>query len=392
MKIVTVIGARPQFIKCAPVSKAIRDLAGADPSGQKGMKEIVIHTGQHYDYMMSKVFFDELGIPSPDYNLGVGSGSHGRQTGEMLIKIEEVLLKEKPDVMMIYGDTNSTLAGALAASKLHIPVVHIEAGLRSYNMRMPEEINRVMSDHVSSLLLCPTLTAVRNLEKEGFSNIANGGGTLVKPILKDEYDTSLPLVINIGDVMYDAMLMGLDIAQSRLGAGGLTAERGISRYCLATVHRAENTDVPARLDKIISSFVGISEEMPVVWPAHPRTRKLLDANYPMLAEHKGLVITEPVGYYDMLMLEKNASVILTDSGGVQKEAYWLKVPCVTLRDETEWVETVESGCNMLARPGQDDIGEVFHRRLSTAGDFKGRLYGDGSAGRTLASLLMEIYG
>jgi len=305
----------------------------------------------------------------------------------MLGKIEEVLLKERPDMMMIYGDTNSTLAGALAAGKLHVPVAHVEAGLRSFNKKMPEELNRILADHVSALLFCPTETAVANLQKEGFANVVNAGRLIEDASSVDLGATSAPLVLNIGDVMYDAMLMSLSIAQQKSNIGELTTGRGITRYCLATVHRAENTDAPARLDNIVRSFIAINKEMPVLWPVHPRTRKLLDANYPLLSKEKGLIVMEPVGYFDMLMLEKNASIILTDSGGIQKEAYWMKVPCVTLRDETEWVETVESGCNVLAPPDRTDIPGMFHSRLEGTGDYSGRLYGDGEASGKLVSLI-----
>ena len=317
MKIISVVGARPQFIKAAPVSRELR----------KEHKEILVHTGQHYDYFMSAVFFDELGIPKPDYNLGVGSASHGRQTGEMLIRIEEVLLKERPDWVLVYGDTNSTLAGALAAAKpsfgklrTSIPVAHVEAGLRSFNREMPEEINRVLTDHVSDLLFCPTETAVRNLAREGITE----------------------RVHNVGDVMYDAVLHNIGIAEQR---SHILERLGIEpkAYLLATVHRPQNTDRAENLRSILSAFNALDEV--IVLPAHPRTSEAIGRlGYPLRSHVK---LIKPVSYLDMLVLEKHARLILTDSGGVQKEAYFFGVPCVTLRPETEWVETVEAGWNVV---------------------------------------------
>ena len=310
MKIVTVVGARPQFIKAAVLSREIR----------KDHTEVLVHTGQHYDQNMSDIFFEELGIPAPDYNLGIGSGPHGKQTGEMLAAIEEVLLNEKPDWVLVYGDTNSTLAGALAAVKLHISVAHVEAGLRSFNRRMPEETNRVLTDHASDLLLCPTQTAVDNLEKEGIT-------------------TGVHLV---GDVMYNALMWAAAQQKEPSILDTLDLEPG--KYLLATVHRAENTDDPERLGGILSAFDQVQETL--VWPVHPRTRQKLQEMGWKPAAHVKLI--EPLGYLDMAQLQKNARMILTDSGGVQKEASWLGVPCITLREETEWVETVQSGWNRLA--------------------------------------------
>lgn len=350
---------------------------------------MLVHTGQHYDYMMSKVFFDELGIPEPDYNLGVGSGTHGHQTAEMMKRIEEVLLKERPDLVMVYGDTNSTLAGSLATSKLRIPLAHVEAGLRSYNRKMPEEINRIVSDHVSSILICPTETAVANLRREGFTNIANEGH-LINDLSSFEgrsYDAAF--VVNTGDVMYDAFLMGVGIAEKKTNIAPLTSGRGITRYCLATVHRAENTDDPVRLDMILKAFIAISTEIAVIWPVHPRTRKILNTNYPTLSRENRLIVTDPVGYFDMLGLEKKAAAILTDSGGVQKEAYWLKVPCVTLRHETEWIETVQSGCNTITPVENSDIPSILFQSLRKPGDFNGLAYGDGNASSKLAELIKK---
>jgi len=311
MKIVSVIGTRPNFIKCTPVSREIR----------KEHKEILVHTGQHYDYEMNKVFFDELGIPEPDFHLGVGSGYQGRQTGKMLGKIEEVLLQVKPDLVLVYGDCNTTIAGALAAAKLHIPVGHIEAGLRSFDKSMPEEINRALADHCSDLLFCPTETAVNNLRDEG---ICSG-------------------VHLTGDVMVDALLYNREIAKETdiLERLGLESKK----YLVATIHRASNTDDERNLKNIADAFCEI--EGTIVFPVHPRTEKFLKEYglYDQLARY--VKVIKPIGYLDFLKLTNNAEMILTDSGGVQKEAYILSVPCVTLRENTEWVETVDDGWNVL---------------------------------------------
>ncbi len=325
IKVVTVVGARPQFIKAAAVSRVIRDTY-ADQ-----VQEILVHTGQHFDENMSKVFFDELDIPKPNYNLEISGGSHGLMTGRMLEAIEQVLLKEKPDWVLVYGDTNSTLAGALAAVKLHIRVAHVEAGLRSFNMRMPEEVNRVMADRISTLLFCPTEAAVKNLQLEG---VKSG-------------------VINSGDVMYDVALTFRDQARQRstvLQRLGLTEKA----FTLATCHRAENTDDPTRLKQIMSALGSIANDLPVVLPLHPRTRKLIYEQdlQPLLDR---VTVLEPVAFLDMVALEQAAKLILTDSGGVQKEAFFYRVPCVTMREETEWVETVHAGMNMLVGADTDKI-------------------------------------
>ncbi|MGB9889820.1 MAG: non-hydrolyzing UDP-N-acetylglucosamine 2-epimerase [Anaerolineae bacterium] len=351
MRIASVVGARPQFIKAAPVSRALQ---------AAGYGEILVHTGQHYNYEMSQVFFDELGLKAPDYHLGVGSGTHGYQTGEMLKRVEEVLLKEKPDLVMVYGDTNTTLAGALAAAKLHIPVAHVEAGLRSFNRRMPEEINRVLTDHVSDLLFCPTQTAVENLRREG---ITEG-------------------VHRVGDVMYDAALLYLDLAErkSRILERLDLAPRS---YALATVHRAENTDDLERLRAIFEGLGRIGREgLPVILPLHPRTRKQVEA---MGFHSDSVQLMEPVSYLDMLVLEKNARVILTDSGGVQKEAFFFRVPCVTLREETEWVETVEAGWNVLV--GCDPERIVRAALEARPGVESVWPYGDGRAAERIVNLV-----
>jgi len=350
MKIVTVVGARPQFIKAMPVSRALR-AAGHD--------EYLIHTGQHYDYGMSQVFFDELGIPAPNINLAIGSGHHGAQTGAMLSGIEQILIERRPDILLIYGDTNSTLAGALAAAKLGVPVAHVEAGLRSFNRAMPEEINRVVADQLSTWLLCPSQTALDNLVREG---VRSG-------------------VHLVGDVMADSLTLAVDRARERsvvLDRLGL-ATKG---YLLATVHRAENTDDLARLRAILAAFDALDE--PLVFPVHPRTRKLL--NEIGYAPPTHVCLIEPVGYLDMVMLEQGARMILTDSGGIQKEAYWLGVPCVTLRDETEWVETVTAGWNTLAGANTEKI--VSTVRAFTPPAARPPLYGgDGlAAGRCVAAI------
>ncbi len=324
MKLLTVVGARPQFIKLAPLCRYLKE---HHPS----VEHTIIHTGQHYDNNMSEVFFDELDIPHPNFNLGVGSGSHGKQTGEMLIQIEDVLLQKKPDFLIVYGDTNSTAAGAFAASKLHIPVVHIEAGLRSFNMMMPEEQNRIITDHLASYLFCPTDTAVANLKNEG---LYNG-----KPSKLTGYGL---VVDNVGDVMYDAVLTSAGLAEKKSMILN-KLDLGVKSYTLATIHRAENTDQPARLKVIFDAFGKL--DMPVVLPLHPRTKRYLEQY--SIHPSGNIRIIEPVGYLDMILLEKHAQVIMTDSGGVQKEAYFMRTPCITLRDETEWVETVDSGWNIL---------------------------------------------
>jgi UDP-N-acetylglucosamine 2-epimerase (non-hydrolysing) len=358
LKIVDVVGARPQFIKLAPILQAIVKHNQKRP--ECPIQEVLVHTGQHYDYEISQVFFDELGLKSPDYHLGVGSGTHGYQTGEMLKRIEEVLIKEKPDMVMVYGDTNTTLAGALAAAKLHIPVAHVEAGLRSFNREMPEEINRVLTDHISDFLFCPTQTAVENLRREG--------------IEKGMY--------LVGDVMYDAVLLYLDLAEKKLE---IMERLGLKpkSYALATVHRAENTDQPERLRAIFEGLERVAKEgLPVILPLHPRTRKQLNA----LGIHpKEVQVLDPVSYLDMLVLEKNARVILTDSGGVQKEAFFFRVPCVTLREETEWVETVETGWNTLV--GCDPERMVQAALEAHPGIESVWPYGDGQAAGRIMDLL-----
>lgn len=364
IKLVTVVGARPQFIKAAAISRAIA--RNNKKSSACLIVEKIIHTGQHYDENMSKVFFDELQIQPPDYNLGVGSRSHGEQTGRMLEKIEHVLLKQKPGCVMVYGDTNSTLAGALAAAKLHIPVAHVEAGLRSFNRKMPEEINRVMSDHISDLLFCPTKTAVKNLANEG---ISEG-------------------VYQVGDVMYDSMLF---LARKAKIIERKTLERlGIKpkSYYLTTVHRAENTDDTARLAQIVEALNEIATtDCPVILPLHPRTAICVDKYGLKFANNVNVI--QPISYLEMIVLENNSRTILTDSGGVQKEAYFLGVSCVTLRDETEWIETVESGWNALAGANKDRIVDAVEHidRLRAASPKS--IYGNGDAAYQICKTLQS---
>lgn len=377
MKICTIIGARPQFIKAAAVSRAIaahnRDVSRLTPNPSL-LTEIIIHTGQHYDDDMSAVFFRELEIPNPAYNLGIGSGRHGTQTGQMLAGIEDILLKEKPDWVLIYGDTNSTLAGALAASKLHIPIAHVEAGLRSFNRRMPEEINRVIVDHLSTLLFCPSQTAVDNLRAEGIPP----DGLCLAPYSS----RATPHVLIVGDVMADAFRFAADKVSQKLDVlQRLKIEE--KRYYLATIHRAENTDDEHRLYNIMNAFSKIAEKEIVILPLHPRTKKILSDKISTF--NPALRIIDPVGYFDIVALQKSALMILTDSGGMQKEAYWSKVPCITLRDETEWVETLETGWNVLAGADYDRIIQAVDTMKPHMEQLP--LYGDGHAAEKIIEAL-----
>lgn len=350
MKIITIVGARPQFIKAAPVSKTLRT----------EHEEIIIHTGQHYDANMSDIFFNELKIPRPDYNLEIGSGSHGMMTGRMLEKLEEIYLKEKPDFVLVYGDTNSTLAGALAASKLLIPVIHIEAGLRSFNKAMPEEQNRILTDHISDLLLVPTEDAIKNLTNEG---IKKG-------------------IHNVGDVMYDAVLMFKEIAKSK---SGLLKELDVNsgEYILTTIHRAENTNDINRLRNMIEALNESGEK--IILPLHPRTKKFIEGYG--LNFNENIKVIDPIGYLEMLMLEENSKMIVTDSGGVQKEAYFMGKPCITMRDETEWVETVECGWNVVVGTDKskilDNIRNFKPTRIQQA------IFGDGNAAQKILNIINE---
>ncbi len=377
MKIVTIVGARPQFIKAGAVSRAIQDW---NKRGKR-IQEILVHTGQHYDYLMDQVFFEELNLPKPDYHLGVGSGSHAKQTGWMLQHIERVLVKQKPEAVIVYGDTNSTLAGALAAAKLNIPIGHVEAGLRSYVRSMPEEINRVVTDHLSTFLFCPTGQAVKNLKDEG---INSGRGRVVR---------------KVGDVMYDSILYYSKLAERKssilkdlgLSLSTPNSELRTQNYYLATLHRAENTDDPKRLNSILSALNEIGRNTPTVMPLHPRTRKMMKA-YRLFRGFKNIKFIQPISYFDMLKLEKNAKSILTDSGGIQKEAYWLRVPCFTLRDETEWTETIKSGWNVLTGTGvRRIVNEVRHmerRRRYLKGD---GIFGDGKASEKIVQVLVREF-
>ena len=349
MKIVSIVGARPQFIKAAAVSRKLRE----------SHREILLHTGQHYDYEMSGVFFDGLELPRPDVSLEVGSGTHGAQTGAMLKAIEEVLLAERPDCVLVYGDTNSTLAGALAASKLSIRLAHVEAGLRSYNRKMPEEINRVVTDHLSSLLLCPSDTAVGNLAAEGITKNVH----------------------QVGDVMLDVLNWAKEKANAR---GSKVLEQfGVKKqgYLLATIHRSENTDNVERLSEILKAFDTVDE--PIIFPVHPRSRKMM--NEIGFRPGRNLKLTEPVGYVDMVALTGSARCVMTDSGGLQKETFWLGVPCLTIRNETEWVETVTSGWNVLVGKKLDSLADMV-KDITPPTD-RPSLYGDGAAATKCVELL-----
>lgn len=356
MKILTVIGARPQFIKASVVSAAIKN--------SPNLEEQIIHTGQHFDANMSNIFFDELNIPKPHYQLDIHSGSHGSMTGRMLEEIEKICLAEKPDRMMVYGDTNSTLAGALAAAKLHIPVAHIEAGLRSFNMRMPEEINRILTDQVSDILFCPTETAVKNLKNEGFE---------AKPVQ----------VLNVGDVMQDSSMF---FAERAVKGEALKAVPE-SNFIVATLHRAENTDDPVRLKAIVDALNYIHKNiLPVVLPLHPRTQKVVKS----LGLQLDMLVLEPVGYLEMIWLLKHCNAVVSDSGGVQKEAFFFKKPCITMRDQTEWVELIEHGVNILAGADTQKIINATQAMLNKTIEDPLNLYGGGKASQNIANVLASI--
>lgn len=353
MKVLTVVGARPQFIKAAPVSRAL---------GEAGHTEFLVHTGQHYDYKLSRVFFEEMQLPEPAVNLEVGSGSHGWQTGQMLMGLEMTMQQQRPHYVLVYGDTNSTIAAALAACKLELPVAHVEAGLRSFNRTMPEEHNRVLTDHCSAQLFCPTETAVENLAREG---ITDG-------------------VHLVGDTMFDAVLQFAEVARQRsmildqLGVGP-------QNYLLATLHRPYNTDVPENLRNILEAFADTGEA--IVFPVHPRTRRKISEMDAALSINPRVKMIEPVGYLDMLMLEQNARLILTDSGGMQKEAYFFGVPCITLRPETEWVETVEAGWNLIAGASRERILRAVKEHVWPTTQ-PPQVFGDGQAARKIVGHLM----
>lgn len=354
MKILTIIGARPQFIKAATLSRVVASL--------DDVEEVIVHTGQHFDVNMSAIFFAEMNIPTPDYNLGIASLSHGAMTGRMLERIEKIIIDEKPDWVLVYGDTNSTLAGALAASKLHIKVAHVEAGLRSYDMRMPEEQNRILTDRVSSVLFCPSVNAVRNLHSEGYSNI----GTQI---------------VEVGDIMFDAALYYGDRARTPdwLGALGMT-----ETFILATVHRAENTDNLERFVEIIAALNKIHVSTPVVMPLHPRTRQVLHDQGLELNVH----VVDPVSYLEMVCLLKSCSLVLSDSGGVQKEAYYFKKSCLILRDQTEWPELVECGANKIVKANYGDIIEATLDSDKVI-DFSHKFYGSGDTAQKIIDYLLH---
>lgn len=351
MKILTVIGARPQFIKAATLSRVVRD--------REDVEEIIVHTGQHFDANMSEIFFEQMDIPKPDYNLDINSLNHGAMTGRMLAGIERIMLIEKPEIVVVYGDTNSTLAGALAAKKIHIPVAHIEAGLRSYNMQMPEEINRILTDKISDYLFCPTDTAVNNLRKEGF-------------------DPMVAHIENIGDVMLDAALFYAEREQK-------PTFKMPEKFILTTMHRAENTDDLSKLKDIIEALNLINREIPIIIPLHPRTQKIIKkANI-----HTDFNIVQPVGYLEMVYLLKRCTMVLTDSGGLQKEAFFFGKYCVTMREETEWVELVENGFNSIAGSNKELIIQLIHKYKNKVIDFSMNLYGNGNSAEKIIDKLVQ---
>ena len=377
IKLLTVIGARPQIIKAAAISRAIKDYF------LNQIEEKILHTGQHYDANMSQVFFDELGIPSPDYNLGVGSGKHGEQTAKMIAGIEQVLLDGNFDGIILYGDTNSTLAGAVAASKVHVPIFHIEAGLRSYNMAMPEEINRIVCDQLSSVCFSPTQTGVDNLKKEGFfeskAKFKNG---------KKRY------VVNSGDVMYDNSLYFASLADQK---SDILTRYGLETngYILSTIHRDNNTDDPERLTAIFEALLDIAEKdnIKVVLPLHPRTAKLLPVNlgkntYDRLQNSKHVCLIPPASFLEIIVLEKNARIVMTDSGGVQKESFFFERPCVILRPETEWVEIVNHGAGIIADADKQRIKEGYERLVNQTVSFP-KLFGDANAAKHILDTIID---
>ena len=353
-KIVTVIGARPQFIKAATLSRQFQLL---------GINEVIIHTGQHFDTNMSDVFFEEMEIPQPSYNFNINGISHGAMTGRMLEEVEKILQLEKPDALLVYGDTNSTLAGALAAAKLQIPVIHVEAGLRSYNMSMPEEINRILTDRISNILFCPTDEAVNNLRKEGFADM---------PIK----------IYKSGDVMQDAAIYYAQKAEEK---SRIIEDLRLDKFILATILRQENTDNPDNLAGIVQGLNLINKITPVIVPIHPRTKKILSQQ----STQPEFTMIDPIGYFDMIMLLKNCEMVFTDSGGVQKEAFFFKKQCITLREQTEWVELVENGFNTLVGSNQDSIFNAFQKSSNICLDFSLNLYGNGNAARTIAEIIYQ---
>ncbi|MCF8277712.1 MAG: UDP-N-acetylglucosamine 2-epimerase (non-hydrolyzing) [Flavobacteriales bacterium] len=380
-KLLTIIGARPQIIKAAALNRSIQSRFSDQ------LTEVLVHTGQHYDHGMSDVFFQEMGIPSPKYQLEIGSGSHGNQSGKMLDEIEQVILLEKPDAIVVYGDTNSTLAGALAAAKIHVPVIHIEAGLRSFNKRMPEEINRITADHCSTLLFSPTKAGIRNLENEGFHSLKEAQK-------RGEADIDNPYIFHCGDLMYDNTLFYSTKADAY---ESLFEKHGIDKnnFILSTIHRPQNTDDILVLSRILQALneISLEEGIQVVLPLHPRTTKMItnsnDAGTKLLDSNPKFIIIEPVGFLEMLLLEKHAQLIMTDSGGVQKEAFFMKKPCVILRPETEWTEIVELGCGILAGSDPEKIKSGYdHFKHKPPTDFP-PIFGDGNAADFICTTIIE---
>jgi UDP-GlcNAc3NAcA epimerase len=378
MKIITIIGARPQIIKAAAISRAIHT------HFKDQITELIVHTGQHYDDNMSAIFFSEMGIPEADYNLSVGSGNHGAQTAKMIEGIETILLQEKPDALLVYGDTNSTLAGALAAAKIHIPVVHIEAGLRSYNKSMPEEINRITCDHCSTLLFSPTNQGISNLVKEGFSTTIHSKASI-----------DHPLVFKTGDIMFDNSMYFSSIANEKQG---LVEKLQLTprEFILCTIHRDSNTDKPEHLNQIIRGLLQIQRisNQVLVLPLHPRTRKkMTELLEPEVAEelqdNSRIQVIDPAGFLDMISLESRCSMVITDSGGVQKEAFFFKKPCIILREQTEWVEIVENGNALLVGSNEEKLIEAYHQ-LTTKKDYTyPPFFGDGHASEEICRLMLE---
>ena len=376
IKIVTVIGARPQIIKAAALSRAIKN------TFSEAISEIIVHTGQHYDANMSQVFFDELGIPEPNYNLNVGSAGHGKQTAEMIVGIENILKEENPGYIVLYGDTNSTLAGAIAASKIHIPIIHIEAGLRSFNKAMPEEINRIMCDHSSTLLFSPTSTGYNNLVNEGFKQSS-------APWTADN-----PGIFHCGDVMYDNSLYFKSLANEK---NNIFDKLSIDNdFVLCTIHRNNNTDDHCRLNAIFEAILEISAEKQIILPLHPRTKKMLSINLnkdllEKTENSSSIIITEPVSFLDMIALESNCSMVMTDSGGVQKESYFFKKPCIVLRSETEWIEIVEQGAAIIANADKNLILKAYDKLKSQNDLAFPNIFGDGKAAEYICSTIIENY-
>jgi len=390
MKIVTIVGARPQFIKAAVVSRAISEYNRLVTASSSPVTEVLVHTGQHYDRNMSAVFFEEMHIAEPNYSLGIQELSHGAMTGRMLEKIEAVLVDETPDAVLVYGDTNTTLAGALAAVKLHIPVAHVEAGLRSFNRRMPEEINRLLTDHASNFLFCPTKQSVKNLLNEGIGSNSAATNTKAdtKEQLRNEHKnlrahelTNSPKVALVGDVMLDAAQFYRSLA--RKPNFDLP-----DKFILVTIHRAENTDEGERLQSIFKGLEKISREIPIILPLHPRTQKKL-GECKLKTINSSMIMTDPVGYLEMIFMLQACSAVMTDSGGLQKEAFFFKRPCITLRDETEWVELVEHGFNHIAGTGAEAIYTAYQNSMAQNNDFNRELYGNGKAGEKIVDILIN---